>query len=210
MVKNQQQQHKNIMYITKWLLDLDWKLLFCIILPFSLLIFLSLSLTPINPFSPFTSFIFNHTLITTTTNTTNSTVHPSLLPVNRNKSGGWKDELDRSRMAVCLVGGARRFELTGQSIVENILKVYPNSDLFLHSNFDKDAFKFSLLKVVPRLVSVRILQPKPLPETESQLRVLTAANSPNGIQVSFFPSFLFTFTNHYAFFFFSFYLEYEI
>lgn len=84
---------------------------------------------------------------------------------------------------MCLVGGARRFELTGPSIIENILEVYPNADLFLHSPLDKNAYKFSLLKLAPRLASVRILEPKPLNETESQVRVLTAANSPNGIQV---------------------------
>jgi hypothetical protein len=86
-------------------------------------------------------------------------------------------------MAVCLVGGARRFELTGPSIVKNILQVYPNSDLFLHSNFDNNAFKFTILKTVPRLASVRIIIPQPLPETLPQLRVLTAAYSPKGIQV---------------------------
>lgn len=96
---------------------------------------------------------------------------------------GWEDELQRSRIAVCLVGGARRFELTGPSIVENILKVYPNADLFLHSPMDRNAYKFSLLKVVTRLASVRIFEPKPINETESQVRVLSAAGSPNGIQV---------------------------
>ncbi|KAF2324765.1 hypothetical protein GH714_016699 [Hevea brasiliensis] len=62
-------------------------------------------------------------------------------------------ELYRSRMAVCLVGGARRFELTGPSIVENILNVYPNSDLFLHCPLDENAFKFSLLKLAPRIAT---------------------------------------------------------
>ncbi|KAJ4702253.1 hypothetical protein OWV82_025361 [Melia azedarach] len=47
---------------------------------------------------------------------------------------------------------------------------------------DRNAYKFSLLKVVTRLASVRIFEPKPINETESQVRVLSAAGSPNGIQ----------------------------
>ncbi|CAN0927387.1 hypothetical protein LINGRAHAP2_LOCUS35871 [Linum grandiflorum] len=93
-----------------------------------------------------------------------------------------KEVLDRSRIAVCLVGGARRFELTGPSIIENILKVYPNADLFLNSPLDENSFKFSLLKAAPKIAAVRIFQPSYVPETESSLRVLTASNSPNGIQ----------------------------
>lgn len=96
-----------------------------------------------------------------------------------------KEELDRSRIAVCLVGGARRFELTGPSIIQKILKVYPNSDLFLHSPLDSKAYKLSLLKSVRRIAAVRIFRPQYIPETESQVRVLTAQNSPNGIQVFF-------------------------
>uniref|UniRef100_A0A6M2EVP5 DUF7796 domain-containing protein n=1 Tax=Populus davidiana TaxID=266767 RepID=A0A6M2EVP5_9ROSI len=176
--------------ISRWLSDLDWKPLLLIIPPLSLLLFFSISLTPTNPFStlsPLASHFFNKTTLITlpsTYPTTNlsSTAHPSSPPVNPSDSTQWKDGLDRSRMAVCLVGGARRFELTGPSIVKNILQVYPNSDLFLHSNFDNNAFKFSILKTVPRLASVRIIIPQPLPETLPQLRVLTAANSPNGIQ----------------------------
>jgi len=117
--------------------------------------------------------------------------------VNRSASTSLNNELGRSRMAVCLVGGARRFELTGPSIVKNILQVYSNLDLFLHSNFDDKAFKFSLLKSVPRLASVRIIHPKPLPETLPQLCVLTAANSPNGIQVCF-PFYLPRFALYFA------------
>lgn len=95
-----------------------------------------------------------------------------------------KDELLRSKIAVCLVGGARRFELTGPSIMDMILKEYPNSDLFLHSPLDSDAFKFSMLKSAPRIAAVNIFQPQPLPENETFVRVLSAQNSPNGIQVS--------------------------
>ncbi|XP_015884150.1 uncharacterized protein LOC107419845 [Ziziphus jujuba] len=191
MLKNPQ---KINMYFTKWISDLDWRLLFLIIPPLSLLIFLSISSVPTNPFSsfaPIRSFLLGHAF----QQANNISVSPSgyqvsspNFVVSRNKSAeaqSWrrrKDELDRSRIAVCLVGGARRFELTGPSIMEKILREYPNSDLFLHSPLDQNAFKFSLLKSAPRLASVRIFEPKSLPETESQLRVLTAKNSPNGIQ----------------------------
>ncbi|KAL2895489.1 Dipeptidyl peptidase family member 2 [Bienertia sinuspersici] len=93
-----------------------------------------------------------------------------------------KAELTRSKMAVCLVGGARRFELTGPSIIERILTEFPNSDLFLNSPIDENSFKLSLLKFAPRIKWIRIFKPKSIPETDSQLHVLTAANSPNGIQ----------------------------
>lgn len=88
-----------------------------------------------------------------------------------------------SRIAICLVGGARRFELTGPSIVRNLLEEYPNADLFLNAPLDKDSYKFSLLKGVPRIARVRIFEPESLQETEAQSRVLTAENSPNGIKV---------------------------
>ncbi|XP_026460715.1 uncharacterized protein LOC113361830 [Papaver somniferum] len=94
-----------------------------------------------------------------------------------------KELLLRSRIAVCLVGGARKFELTGPSIIENVLNVYPNADLFLHSPLDKDSFKFSIFKdIASRIASIRIFKPSKLNETESQRRVLTPSDSPNGIQ----------------------------
>ncbi|CAL1383724.1 unnamed protein product [Linum trigynum] len=88
----------------------------------------------------------------------------------------------RARIAVCLVGGARRFELTGPSIVKNVLLRYPNADLFLHSPLDENAYKFSLLKSAPRIAAVSIFKPSYIPETKLHHRVLTGAASPNGIQ----------------------------
>ncbi|KAI4390011.1 hypothetical protein MLD38_002170 [Melastoma candidum] len=99
-----------------------------------------------------------------------------------NSTGSWKEELTRARIAVCLVGGARRFELTGPSIVSRILMEYPNADLFLNSPLDKNSFKFLLLKEAPRIATIRIFRPGRIPETEMQARVLTSLNSPKGIQ----------------------------
>lgn len=99
------------------------------------------------------------------------------------EEGRRKRELDRSRIAICLVGGARRFELTGPSIIRYLLDDFPNADLFLHTPLDKDSYKLSLLNGAPRIAAVRIFTQRPIPTTESQERVLTANGSPNGIQV---------------------------
>ncbi|XVF63555.1 hypothetical protein PTKIN_Ptkin09bG0096100 [Pterospermum kingtungense] len=150
------------MLIRKGVLDLDWRLLL-VIVPLSFLLFVFLPSIPINSVFPLRSFLFNRSKY--------SSGHSAKA-----------DQLHQSRIAVCLVGGARRFELTGPSIVEKVLKEYPNADLFLHSPMDRNAFKLSLLKTAPRVASVRIFEQKFVPQTEEQFRVLTAANSPNGIQ----------------------------
>lgn len=156
------------MFIKKWS-ELDWRLLFLVVVPLSFLFFVSsLTSTHLNSVVSLRSFIFS-----------NLSDFISLHPHSANAVRS----LDRSRIAVCLVGGARRFELTGPSILEKVLKRYPNSDLFLHCPMDKNAFKLSLLRTAPRLASVRIFEQKLVPETGEQVRVLTAANSPNGIQV---------------------------
>lgn len=170
------------MQFSKWVSDLDWRVLLLIIPPLSLLLFLCLSsssspFTSLPSFPPLKSILYNRT-----TPSPNLSRSPPPIPPPPNTTESETSRLERSRMAVCLVGGARRFELTGPSIVAKILKVYPNSDLFLHSPMDSNAFKFSLLKIAPKIASVKIFQPKPIPETESELRVLTASNSPNGIQ----------------------------
>ena len=186
---------------TKWASNLDWRFLVLIIPPLSLFMFFSLptstTLTNFSHFYPVRHFILNLPLRTAMDSSPRS-----------------KDELVRSRMAVCLVGGARRFELTGPSILEMILKEYPNSDLFLHSPLDSDAYKFSLLKSAPNIAAVRIFRPQPLPENESYVRVLTAQNSPNGVQVSclffFFFFFFFSFFFFNIFFLLSGFLKYAV
>jgi len=156
--------------VTKWVCEINWRLT-GLIIPFVLfLIFFSLHYSStsngFNAFYPVKFFL--------------------RLPFSGESEHVLnKEELLRSKIAVCLVGGARRFELTGPSIIENILKQYPNSDLFLHSPLDSDTFKFSLLKSAPNVAAVRLFHPQPLPENESYVRVLTAHNSPNGIQVFF-------------------------
>ncbi|CAM8938336.1 unnamed protein product [Rhodiola kirilowii] len=151
--------------------DLDSRLLLLTLPPISILLFIFLTLLSptLLSFSNFTPKI--------------QPIHTSpFKPPPPWQSGGDSQALNRSRIAVCLVGGARRFELTGPSIVENILEAFPNSDLFLHSPLDENSFKFSLLKIAPRIASLRIFQPQPIPETQPEVRVLTADGSPNGIQ----------------------------
>ncbi|KAI3724569.1 hypothetical protein L2E82_36350 [Cichorium intybus] len=168
---------KLLLQITKRLSDLKWRFLLILIVPISLLLFLSITSTGAvarcRVFTGYNPFYYINNL--------------KLLPHNQNRSTNSgkpsrTTELNQSRIAVCLVGGARRFELTGPSIVEKILEEYPNADLFLNSPLDSNSYKFSLLKTAPRIAVIRIFKPVEIPESESAARVLTASNSPNGIQ----------------------------
>ncbi|KAL3641082.1 hypothetical protein CASFOL_016050 [Castilleja foliolosa] len=151
----------------KRVLDLDWKLLLLLLFSVTFFAYFSLNssssalFTSLPSFPPLKSIFRGH----------------APAPHNRPVK-----PLNAPRIAVCLVGGARRFELTGPSIVERILRVYENSDLFVHSPLDSNAYKFLLLNQAPRIAAVRIFKPEPIPETASEARVLTARNSPNGIQ----------------------------
>ncbi|CAA0831147.1 Unknown protein [Striga hermonthica] len=156
-------------------LHLDWKLLLLVLFSVTFLAYASLSSSPaslsisLRCFAPFKS------------KSGGGGGGGGCAPTGRNPVRP-QNPLNGSRIAVCLVGGARRFELTGPSIVERILRVYENSDLFLHSPLDLNAYKLLLLNDAPRIAAVRIFRPEPIPETESEVRVLTAADSPNGIQ----------------------------
>lgn len=85
------------------------------------------------------------------------------------------------RIAVCLVGGARMFELTGSTIRKNLLNAYNNTDVFLHSPLDQDSHKFTLL-AGRNLRVARIFTPKPLPESPLTAEVITSWGSPHGMQ----------------------------
>ncbi|KAL1190050.1 hypothetical protein V5N11_033354 [Cardamine amara subsp. amara] len=177
------------MYVTRKISDVDHRFFFfLIILSLSLLLlvsFSSLSLDPLPTLAPLRNLIYTHTLTVTTEEVELSDSNPrDVIPAEEmeNQRRKKRGELVNSTIAVCLVGGARRFELTGPSIMEKILRVYPNADLFLNSPLDENSFKLRLLKDAPRLAWVRIFEPMPINETEPMIRVLTPMNSPNGIK----------------------------
>ncbi|KAF3521244.1 hypothetical protein DY000_02064053 [Brassica cretica] len=174
------------MYVTRRISDVDRRLLLVLAIPcLSLLLLLSLSTLNLDPpptLAPLRNLIYTHTLTATAENTGSDPRDVNPAEELENSRRGKKKELVKSKMAVCLVGGARRFELTGPSIIEKILRVYPNADLFLNSPLDHNSFKLRLLKDSPRLAWVRIFEPTPINETESMVRVLTPMNSPNGIK----------------------------
>ncbi|KAH9292828.1 hypothetical protein KI387_042003, partial [Taxus chinensis] len=92
-------------------------------------------------------------------------------------------EIKKNRIAICLVGGARKFDMTGPSLLKYVVNRYNNSDVFLHAPFDKDSYKFSVLKEASSgLASVRIFTPQRINETELHNEVFTALGSPNGLQ----------------------------
>ena len=97
------------------------------------------------------------------------------------------------RVAICLVGGARAFEVTGDTIKKYLLSTYNNTDVFLHAPLDEDAYKFWILKKDGefgiaggssnyRLATARIFMPTKLLESHLEHEVLSPNNSPNGIQ----------------------------
>lgn len=86
------------------------------------------------------------------------------------------------RVAICLVGGLRAFQLTGPSIGKYLLDVYSEADLFVHAPVDTDVHKLTLLTGRPHLASVKLFVPSRLDETQLAKEVLTASGSPNGIQ----------------------------
>ncbi|XP_058099826.1 uncharacterized protein LOC131244197 [Magnolia sinica] len=169
----------------RWTTEVGWRLSFLLFIPLPLLLlFLSSIANPFSSSSLKTIFQNKSHPFPSPRPSLPPFPHPHARPdhlqlVRLKKR---KAELDRSRIAICLVGGARRFELTGPSIVENLLKVYSNSDLFLHSPLDGGAYKFSILEDTPRIAAVRIFVPEHVNETDAQARVLTASGSPNGIQ----------------------------
>jgi hypothetical protein len=94
-----------------------------------------------------------------------------------------KQQQGPKKVAICLVGGLRAFELTGPSIKKYLLDVYDDADLFIHSPIDQDIHKLSVLSGAPRLASVKLFTPSEINETFIAKEVLSAAGSPNGIQV---------------------------
>eukprot|EP00897_Mesotaenium_endlicherianum_P007881 jgi/Mesen1/7120/ME000369S06439 len=91
--------------------------------------------------------------------------------------------LQAESVAICLVGGARAFDLTGLSIKEHLLAAYPNSDVFLHVPADENTHKLTALLGTRRIARLEVVAQRPMKEDATTAQVLKAKGSPNGVQV---------------------------
>lgn len=90
------------------------------------------------------------------------------------------------RVALCLVGGARAFELTAEGILRHLIEGWEDTtpDVFLHAPLDADAHKLTLLggNSAVHLASARIFRQETIPESALHRAVLYGGTSPNGVQ----------------------------
>lgn len=93
---------------------------------------------------------------------------------------------DKLRVAICLVGAARDFELTGPSIMYRVLTAYPGSHLFVNSPLDEASFKLHALAWASANVTVagmRVFPNSWVDETQYPEGVIMDPTSPQGTQV---------------------------
>ena len=85
------------------------------------------------------------------------------------------------RVAICLAGGLRHFELTGPSIQEHLLSAYPNADVFVVTPLDNSTWKLPLLHS-SHVVGVRVAVQADIPETQALKDLFHYMSSPLGRQ----------------------------
>jgi hypothetical protein len=85
-----------------------------------------------------------------------------------------------TRIAVCLCGGARQFEVSGLSIKRNLLLSLGEPDTFLNVPLDANTKKLPLLQGT-NIVAVRIIAQAPIYESQ-QIREVLRLESPTGVQ----------------------------
>ncbi|GJP33270.1 hypothetical protein CLOM_g17819 [Closterium sp. NIES-68] len=73
---------------------------------------------------------------------------------------------------MCLIGGARHFELTAASLKRHVLSAYPGAHAFLIASLDGDAKKLALLAAHPSVVSVSVSRQARINETHFPTHVL--------------------------------------
>eukprot|EP00850_Spirogloea_muscicola_P022661 SM000306S11734 [mRNA] locus=s306:17180:19779:+ [translate_table: standard] len=87
-----------------------------------------------------------------------------------------------NRVAICLVGGARMFELTGRTIKQHVLRAFEAADVLVNVPLDENTHKMTALLGAQNLVSLRIFAQTPIWHRGAPQAVLRASGSPNGLQ----------------------------
>lgn len=88
----------------------------------------------------------------------------------------------RATGAICLVGAARDFELTGPSIRKHLLGSFPYADVFVNMALDHKTHTVTLLEGVANLARVNVFAQWPMQEAGAPIEVLSPDFSPHGLQ----------------------------
>ncbi|EFJ27873.1 hypothetical protein SELMODRAFT_76377, partial [Selaginella moellendorffii] len=87
-----------------------------------------------------------------------------------------------SRVAICLLGQLRHFELTGPSIRKFVIDAHKDADIFLNVPLDENTWKIALLGVNARFRIARIFRAYDMLESTMHKELLKSKSSPNGVQ----------------------------
>lgn len=89
------------------------------------------------------------------------------------------------KIAVCLIGEARHFEINGPSIERHLVGTYKNSDLYVFLRLDENSWKLSLLSPHPSFAFLHVEEQQPLDPSAHPTHILSVPSIQGQLQQFF-------------------------